>query len=191
MKRPTFLTGVVVAVALSVLALAIGSIALVFLTGPLAIRLTVSVLTGTYVVYLLRSSGQHIGRVTTLAVIAVAVVAALLLDLSFPLYLAVHALLIWMARSLYFHSGVLPPLADMILIAVGAAGGYAAFARTGSATFAVWSFFLVQALFAAIPQRTMVGRRCSGDGNEERFAAARRHAEMAIEKILATGGERR
>ena len=66
-------------------------------------------------------------------------------------YVLVHVGLIWLVRSLYYYSGVLPALADFGLGLLGAVFAVWAAQRTGSAWLAFWCFFLAQSFHVLIP----------------------------------------
>ena len=60
-------------------------------------------------------------------------------------YVLVHLGLVWLVRSLYYYSGLLPALADLGSALLGAAFAVWAAQRSDSAWLALWCFFLVQA----------------------------------------------
>lgn len=121
-----------------------------------ALRVVIALLGLAYLLYLLSHGGNRSGRLTALASWTV---GAALVGLTAPplaAYVLLHAGMLWLLRTAYFHSRPLPALADLGLTALAAAfGGWAAL-RSGSAFLALWCFFLVQAFFAAIPQ--LIGR---------------------------------
>jgi hypothetical protein len=101
------------------------------------------------------------------------------------LYVCLHLGAIWLIRSLYFYSSALSALADLGLNGLSLAAAVWAVTRTGSVFLGVWCFFLVQALFVAIPKR--IGRRPGtgqdGHDSEARFQHAYRAAETAVRKL--------
>ena len=185
MKQPTFLEGVGVAIAASlagsVLYTALNT---VFPGGPV-LRLLIADIGLAYVLYLLGRSHERIGRITTAT--AWAVMAGMLWFIQPPLllYVFVHLGAIWLIRSLYFYSSALSALADLGLNGLGLAAAVWAVTRTGSVFLGIWCFFLVQALFVAIPKR--IGRRSGtgqdGHDSEARFQHAYRAAEAAVRKL--------
>ncbi len=66
-------------------------------------------------------------------------------------YVLVHLGLVWLVRSLYYYSGLLPALADLGVTALGAAFAVWAAQRSESAWLVLWCFFLVQAFHVLIP----------------------------------------
>ena len=93
---------------------------------------------------------------------------------------------IWLVRSLYFYSGVLPALMDLGLSALSISASVWAITRSGSVFLAIWTFFLVQALFVTIPP-TVQGKskpeRNSAAENEN-FTRARRQADAALRQLF-------
>jgi hypothetical protein len=97
----------------------------------------------------------------------------------------VHVGLIWLVRSLYFYSGVLPALADLGLSVLGAAFAVWAAQRSGSAMLAFWCFFLVQAFHVLLPT-AIAERGQPADDADLKFNRAHTAAEGAIRR-LSTG----
>lgn len=185
MRHPTFFEGVAVALTASL----VGGVLYTALTPTLGsgavLRLLIAGLSLGYIVYLLTRSRGRIGRPTALAVWAVVAGAGWLLGLSLPLYLLVQLAAVWLIRSLYFHASVLAALLDLGLNGLGLAALIWAATLSGSLFLSIWCFFLVQALFVAIPAR--VRRNGAGvvpaRGGEDRFQRAYRVAETAVRKL--------
>lgn len=187
MKRPTFLEGVSVAIAISLAgAVLYTAVETVFPTIPV-LRLLIAGISLVYVVYLLSRSPERVGRVTAAA--AWLLVAGLLWFTQPPLliYVLGHLGAVWLIRSLYFYSSALSALADMGLNGLGLAAAIWALTRTGSVFLGLWCFFLVQALFVMIPKnyRHKPGPSKAGHESEDRFQHAYRVAETAVRKLSA------
>jgi len=186
-KQPTFLEGVAVALAASFF----GSAAYATLTWLFpnagALRLTLAGLGLGYVIYLLSRSQERVGRIAALTVWALTAGATWLVQPSLLLYVLVHLSLIWLIRSLYFHAGVLCTLADLGLTSLGLAAAIWAAAESGSVFLSIWCFFLVQALFVAIPTRLNRGPGANPPGGAEpdRFQCAHRSAQAALRKLTS------
>ena len=103
---------------------------------------------------------------------------------GFPLaaYVLVHVGLIWLVRSLYYYSGVLPALADFGLGVLGVVFAVWAAQRTGSAWLAFWCFFLAQSFHVLIPQ-SLSTRATPGRDADDTFNRAHRTAEEAIRRL--------
>lgn len=180
MKTPTFLEGVAVAL----LAALIGSVLFAAL-GPLlgrgVLQLVITGLGLGYVLYLLSRSREQIGRVTSLAGWCMMATLTWLATPPLSLYLMAHLSAVWVIRSLYYHTGVLPALVDLGLSGLALAAGVWALAYSGSLFLTIWSLFLVQALFVAIPSLNRDGPTEADTG--ERFARAHRSAESVLRKL--------
>jgi len=186
MKQPAFFQGVVVAALLSFF----GSVSFAMLTPFVGfgagLRLLIPALGLAYVLYLLSRSCERIGRVTTLTLWIVLAVVAWWTAPPLPAYLLVHVGAVWLVRSLYFYSGVLPALMDLGLSALSVSASVWAITRSGSVLLAAWCFFLVQALFVAIPRAMKSERRAPPDVaiQGETFERARRQADRALRQLF-------
>lgn len=185
MKQPTFLEGVSVALALSLAGSILYTAMDTVHPGGPVLRLLIAGMGLAYVVYLLNRSPERVGRISAAA--AWLLVAGLLWFTEPPLllYMCMHLGAIWLVRSLYFYSSALSALADMGLNGLGLAASIWAVTRTGSVFLGIWCFFLVQALFVAIPERISrnTGATAAGQGSEDRFLHAYRVAEAAVRKL--------
>jgi hypothetical protein len=183
MKKATFFEGVGVALAASLTGSVLyAALTPVFTSGGV-LRLLIAGLGLAYVLYLLLRTSEHVGRITTLAAWGLAAVAAWVMAPPLTLYVLVHLGLIWLIRSLYFHSSLLSALADLGLGGLALAAAVWALVHTGSLFLALWCFFLVQALFVAIPPG-MNRRSADRTPNpQDRFQHAHRAAEAAVRKL--------
>lgn len=184
MNAPSFLEGVLVALAAS-LGASILQAALGTLIGDSGgLRLVIAALALGYILYLLGRSRERVGRMTSLVAWTLAAGAAWGLGLPLGPYLLVHLGLIWLVRSLYFHASLLAALADLGLQILGLAAALWALLHTGSLLLAVWCFFLVQALFVAIPPR-LPRPAPPPDANGDRFRHAERAADAALKRLAS------
>jgi len=187
MKRPTFFHGVLVAAGLGFLASAVVATLTPFLGIGTVVRLAVPALSLAYLLYLLGRSRERLGRVTTVAAWCVLALVAWFAAPPLPLYVLIHAGAIWLVRSLYFYTGVLPAVMDLGLNALAVAAMVWAIAWSGSVFLATWCFFLVQALFVAIPPaiHSKKERPPQPVVESESFERARRQAEQALRQLFA------
>lgn len=186
MRAPTFLQGAVAAAFLAFLASAtIATLTPVIGLGAV-LRLAAPLLAAAYLLYLLRASRQRTGRLATLSLWAALALVTWWIAPPLPLYLLIHAGAVWLIRSIYSYAGLIPALMDLGLCALSVLAFSWVFMRTGGVFLATWSFFLVQALWVAIPAR--IGGRepapAAGDGNE-RFDRARRQADSALRQLYS------
>ena len=160
--------------------------ALTPLTGTgMALRATIALLGLAYVMYLMATSGERVGRITTVALWSVVASFAWFLGLPLVAYALVHVALVWLVRSLYCYSGVLPALADFGLSLLGAAFAVWAAQRSGGAWLAFWCFFLVQSFHVVIPHSLGASASGSVDAADDAFARAQRAADAAVRRLSA------
>lgn len=187
MKRPSFLEGVTVALIASL----VGSAGFVALTtvyaGSTVIRLLVAGLAFAYVIYLLKRSRERIGRCTVFLAWLVFTVATWIFAPSLSIYLLAHVGMIWLIRSLYFYSSLLPAITDLGLNGLSLAAAIWAYIQSNSLFLSIWCFFLTQALFVSIP--THLGkdgtRTQMNPPQDDRFEQAHRVAEAALRRFTS------
>lgn len=190
MKTPTFLHGVIAAAALAFVASAMIGTLTPFLGTGTVLRLAVPVVAAGYLLYFFRSSRQRTGRVVTWSLWTALAVVTWWAVPPLPFYLLVHIGAVWLVRSLYSYSGVIPALIDLGLCALSAFAFGWVFLRTGGAFLATWSFFLVQALWVAIPRQIEGGieernAKHAPAGGNGRFERAHRQANEALRQLFS------
>lgn len=186
MKRPTFLHGVVVAAVLAFFASAVVATLAPFIGLGSVLRLAIPATGLAYLLYLFSRSTERLGRVTAITAWLVMAVVTWWTAPPLALYLLIHVTAIWFIRSLYFYSGVMPAFMDLGLSALSISTAVWALTRSGSIFLATWSFFLVHALFVAIPPAIGKKRAAGpgpGDANK-RFETARRQADEALRQLF-------
>lgn len=185
MKRPTFLQGAAVALAASLFgSILFAALAPIF-SGAGVLRLLIATISFGYIIYLLGRSRRHLGRVTVVALWILLATVIWFLQPPLSIYLLFHLGTIWLVRSFYFHASLLSTLTDLGLNGLSLCAAVWAFMQTSSLFLGIWCFFLVQALFTAIPPRI-----CSKAGEtgfylagESRFEQAHRTAQAAVRKL--------
>jgi len=185
MKTPGIIDGVLIAVFIA-LGAGLANLLLGGVIGHGAVfNLLLLGATLTYLVYLLRRSSARVGRVVLVAGWGLAGLAGWLLDLTLFQQVVLQAGLIWLARSLYFHGSLLAALLDLGLVATGLLAGAWALLNTGSAAAALWTFFLLQALFIWIPAflPRQAGAPFYRRDDASRFQSAHRVAVDAVRKL--------
>jgi hypothetical protein len=185
MKRPTFIEGVWVAIMASIAGAAVFTLLASFFSGGAVLRWVITGIAFCYVLYLLNRSGGRTGRVAVLTLWLITVAAAWFFLPSVPLYVAFHAGMIWIIRSLYFHSSAVGSLADLGISGLSMATGLWAGLQTHSLFLSIWCFFLTQALFVAVPAgiNALRTRTREQEIGEDRFENAHRAAEAAWRKF--------
>jgi hypothetical protein len=186
MKRPSFFHGVIVAAVLGFFASAIVATLTPFVGLGGVIRLVIPGLGFAYLLYLFSRSESRKGRVTTISLWSALAVVSWWSAPPLPLYLLIHVAAVWLVRSLYFYSGVLPALMDLGLSTLSISASVWAITRSGSVFLATWCFFLVQALFVTIPPaaKPTVQRERTTTLDIEKFERARRQADAALRKLF-------
>jgi hypothetical protein len=181
LRKPSFLSGALVALALA----AAAGVAFSALTSALgsaaAIRTIVTLLGAAYVLYLVGNGAHKTGRlvVVTAWCVGAALIACFVSPLA--LFLIAHTAAIWFVRTLYFHGSITPLLCDFGLSALALAAAVWAARGSDSVFLATWTFFLTQALFVALPSRTTRAEAAS-DGDDS-FRRARQSAEAAMRRL--------
>ena len=181
-KRPGFFHGVAMALVLA----AISGVTFTALTpvfeGVFLLRFLVTGAAGAYIVYLLHRSGLRTGRIATMSMWGLAVIAIWFFTPSFGWFVIAHTALIWLVRAGYFYTGLLPALMDLALSALALVAAVAAAEHTGSLFLSMWCFFLVQALFVRLPE-DIRSRRTSHASPSDPFEKAYRSADAALRRL--------
>ena len=185
MKKPTILDGVTVAMVISLAAAAASLLLGGFIVYGLLFELLLYAATLAYLLYLLKRSKARIGRVLVIAAWATTSLACWFFDVVLLEQVLIQAGMIWLVRSLYFHGSLFSAALDFGLVSVGLAASAWAMVNTGSLAAALWSFFLVQALFSWLPQLAREQTRSDRPGSNDpsHFQSAHRVAEAAVRKL--------
>ena len=185
MKAPGIIDGIIVAIVIS---LGAGATSLVlggFVAHATLFNLLLCSATLIYLVYLLRRSNARVGRVVVIAGWAFVSVACWFFDVPLFEQVFIQAGIIWLVRSLYFHASLLTAALDFGLVSAGLAASAWAMVNTGSISGALWSFFLVQALFCWLPNLAQQTSDDIYDGqyDQSSFQTAHRVALDAVRKL--------
>ena len=183
-RSPSVGRGLAAALALSACGAALLAALSPWLGAPAALRAVIALLGFAYSLYVIHASGERVGRITTIIAWSCGATAVWLLGLPLVAYVLAHVGLVWLVRSLYHYSGVLPALVDLAVSVLGAAFAVWAAQRSGSAWLALWCFFLVQAFHALIPA-TLGERGPTRAAADDAFARAHRAAEAAVRRLSA------
>ncbi|MCP4299779.1 MAG: hypothetical protein GY783_04290 [Gammaproteobacteria bacterium] len=186
MKRPSFFHGVIVAAVLGFFASAVVATLTPFVGLGAVVRLVIPALGLAYLLYLFSRSEERVGRVTTLSVWSALAAVTWWVGPPLPLYLLIHVGAVWLVRSLYFYSGLLPALMDLGISALSVSATVWAITRSGSVFLATWCFFLVQALFVVIPPAVQSKQKAHRNtaAASENFESARRQADQALRQLF-------
>lgn len=180
-NRLSLTGGIVAAFVLSLTGAALLAVLGPFLGVGTMARGVVAMLGFAYVLYLIGRSGERTGRVTTVACWLAGAALAWFTGLPFMSFVLVHVGLVWLARSLYYYSGLIPALIDFGLSLLGTAFAVWSAQRTGSFGLALWCFFLAQAFHVLIPESIQSGR--NRPEADDAFGRAHRAAEAAVRRL--------
>ncbi|HUV23100.1 MAG TPA: hypothetical protein VMZ32_14985 [Gammaproteobacteria bacterium] len=185
MNKPNILDGITVAMVISLAAAAASLLLGGFIVYGLLFELLLYAATLAYLLYLLKRSRARIGRVLVIAAWAAICLGCWFFDVALLEQVMIQAGMIWLVRSLYFHGSLFSAVLDFGLVSTGLAASAWAMVNTGSLAAALWSFFLVQALFSWLPQlaREQTPTDLTGASDPSHFKSAHRVAEAAVRKL--------
>jgi hypothetical protein len=183
MKTPGIIDGLIIAIIISLGAGAVSLVLSGFIAYPTLLNLVLCTATLGYLVYLLKSSKAKVGRVIVIASWVATSLGCWLLEIPLFTQVLIQAGIIWLVRSLYFHGSIFAAALDFGLLSAGLAAW--AMVNTGSLAGALWSFFLVQALFCWIPglARSQPGDIHRNQHDQTSFQSAYRLALDAVRKL--------
>ena len=185
MKPIRFIHGVGAALVLSFF----GSAIFVSLTSVLAsavlLKLLIALLALAYLGFLLSYSKERLGRPTAIAFWLAGTLLAWYYAPSLITYTVLHLGMLWLLRSLYFYASALAALFDLGLTGLALSAALWAAQSTHSVFLTIWCFFLVQAVFPAIPASLRRGSPPPHSDQNQKFSRAQRSAEAALRRISA------
>lgn len=188
--RPSLFEGVGVALVAGITAAVIFPIMTTLFTPAAVLRLLIAGLSLAYLIYLLRRSRQKLGQLTVMAGWGLVAIVSWFFAPSLLSYAAIHLLMIWLVRSLYFYNSLLSALADLGLTGLALMAAIWGWFSSGSLFLVFWCLFLVQALFVTIPrhfaQPTKKASSASEPGQEDPFEKAHASAQQALRKLFST-----
>jgi len=184
MKKPSLLEGILIAGGVTLVAAS-----LVQLTRwmPASWDGIVAVVTFLYILYLLARARGQTGRLALGTISAVALVLGALFGVKLPVMFCLAVGLIWLIRVLYAHAALIGAAEDAFLCVFALGWAFGTLSLTHSFVWAVWSFFLTQALFVLIPVRSLRFGASPADTAADAFARAQAAAEMSIRQLELRG----
>jgi len=187
MKKISFLEGTLVALVLSIGITLFFNLSQLMVPVDLSLCLSIVILSGVYLSYLLYRSQEKVGKVTTVTIWSLLSLATWVFIPSILLTLFVHAILISIIRSLYYYQSVLSALFDLLLTGLSLSIAFWAITETQSVGISTWCFFLTQALFSIIPT-SLNSKKNSSDklNSNNRFEHAYHAAQLAIKKLSSS-----
>jgi hypothetical protein len=187
MHRPTLLEGVLVALVLSLSASPLVVLVQLATGSLLAWKIVVMVLAYTYMCYLLARSERRSGRVTLGLLALTVLLASLLCNLRFPTILLLCVTLMWTVRSFAHSRSLVSAVLQGGVCVLGCGAALMVYGHSSSLALALWSFFLIQAIFVFIPAQFMRQAAAPsgttlGDAPDD-FGQAYHAAEQALERL--------
>ncbi|MGB0132822.1 hypothetical protein [Dokdonella sp.] len=183
MNRPGFWREVGIALALSIGG-GLAWSALSWIMSPAAaLRWVIAAVGIVYAVLQLRGLHARAGRMVVVGAWLLLGIALFALNPPLHEWLLAQAAAIWVLRCWSCWKSFFTAVADGVLGLFAVAASVIVIHTTHSVFLALWSFFLVQALFVFIPDSLRTAPRTSTADNEDRFDRARRSAEAALQRL--------
>ena len=183
MKMPSLFDGITAAALISLGAAATSLLLGGFIVYGLLFELLLYGGALAYLLYLLKRSRARVGRFVVISGWAMTSLACWFFDVALLEQVLLQAGMIWLVRSLYFHGSIWNAALDLGLVSAGLAAAAWALLNTGSLVAALWSFFLVQALFCWLPQPQGENRPDHSANAASSFQSAHRVAIDAVRKL--------
>ncbi len=185
MKTISFMEGVLVALIASLSGHLAYRILLTVFPAVIVVKFMTALLGFCYITYLLKRSPESSGHLTVVIFSVLVTLTTGFSGLSTDWFLLIQIGLIWLVRSLYFHSDLISTVADLVLSLSGLILMLWAFSQTNNIFLSLWCFFLAQALFVIFPE--MSEKNTATDSlyspNDEEFQRAYRSAQAAVQKL--------
>lgn len=184
MNRSGFIPGVAVAFALALAAA-------LFAAAPMSPFSSSDVgfflppaLSGLYLAWLLRHRRSNVGKATAVLAWMVCAGGGWLLVRDMTIYGVIHVTFVAVVRAVFYGRGALAAAGELLLSAAAGIAAAIALTRTGSVFLGVWTFFLMQAASAFIPDSCGRQSARSRDQSHPAFLRAEQQAEAALERLI-------
>ena len=183
MNKPSFLEGALLALGLSLFMAAIFTVMSAFFPTRWILQAVIAAASLGYILYLLYRSRERTGRVAVVTLWLLYAVGVWLLAPSTLILLFSHVGVIWLIRCLYYHSSILIALLDLGLVVLGMLVSLWTLLHTHSLLLAAWVFFLMQALFSALPEQIRSANTKLSENHADGFERAYASAEAAVRQL--------
>ena len=185
MNSPHLFRHIAIALFFALIA-SVGSFVLVPLIGfSLTTAMALPAISLLYLLFLFSQASDKTGRITCMMLWSAMTLGIWVFNPSIDIALVLHLGAIWLIRSLYFHNGIVGPLLDLVLSASSVAVALWCYFHSGSVFLSVWSLFLTQAFFVAIPPaltQTPSAEKKTTD-NTRKFNEASASADAALRQL--------
>ncbi len=185
MKGPGILRGIAFAILSSLGSGLLLKILPLVLNSATSNALIIMGLSLSYLIFLQKHNDIRRGRVLVFTAWITLGLANWILGSGLIEQVLLNISMIWIVRSLYFHSSLTAAFFDLLLVIVATGAGTWAALQTNSPIAAVWCFFLCQSLFGAIPEISPRNKPDSPepDASRDHFQAAHQVAQDAVRKL--------
>lgn len=183
MNRPGFAEGVIVAVILSLSVAAVFTVMSAFFPTRWLLQAVIAAASFSYILYLLYRSKERTGKVATVTLWLVFALSVWLFAPSTLVLLFTHVGMIWLIRTLYYHSSILIALLDLGLMVLAMLVSLWVLVHTHSLLLTVWVFALIQALFTLLPEQIRLPSRGTRKNPDDVFDRAYTSAEAAVRQL--------
>lgn len=188
MKRPSFFEGAFIGIIASIVGSTLFTTLSWMIPSATVMQLVITLIGFTYLIYLLSRSQEKVGRIVVLACWSVITAATWLISLPLVMIILTQISMLWLIRSLYFYSSIVPALIDLSITGISFTVAIATVFHTSSVFLGFWCFFLIQALFVFIPAR--ISKKSANQPltniPKDSFNVAHQSAEAAIRKLSST-----
>ncbi len=181
----TFNEGLLVAFIASILGSITFYVVSSVFSDSLSVKLLITGLNFFYIVYLMSRSKYQTGRLSVISAWLMITITLWFFWPTVPVFLVFQLLTIWLIRSIYYYSSLIPTVADFGLTLSGIAIALWVNSFTASLFLTLWCFFLAQALFVILPKSIspMTNSNTKNSNSEADFQQAYRVAEVAIRNL--------
>jgi len=175
MRKPSLFQGIVVAAGLALVAASLVELIPRYSRWTLAAwDAIVAIVALLYILLVLAHARGKTGRFAVGVISTVPLISGVLFGINLPVMLCLAVALIWLSRTLYAHTSLIGAAQDAFLSVVALGWAVGTLSLTRSFVWAVWCFFLVQALFVVIPVKSfsLVKEPVDADAFARAYAAA-------------------
>ena len=183
MKRFGFFPALAVAAALGIATAASLFVAEVFVSPAAAVRISLALVGGAFVMLAALRTQPGGGRIVMPAAWLFATTAGWFFVPGLLAFAALQGATITLTRGVLFGSGIVTRLIELAACPLGLAAALAMIERTHSLAFGVWTFLFVAALPELFPDWSTNDRAATQDLPAARFDKAMKQADAALARL--------
>jgi hypothetical protein len=182
MNAARFWQGVLAAALLALLGALVFHSLTPLIGSSAALRSCVLGLGAAYLGLIMQQHQLRVGRVIAVLAWLLASAALIVMAPSLWVWLLVQSVAIWLLRSVASYERIGYALVDATLCVIAVGAAIAAARHSGSLALALWCYFLLQALSAAIPARP-ANATATATASDAPFESALHSAEAALRRM--------